>query len=156
MEVQALCAAVENGRKWLDLFRLRTFPEAFQSYMKEYGPVYRQALAETGEDEVALQALAEEMLNTLEAGWKRLRIWNRSTARMDVKQMIVDYLSPMLLELEEPGAKLLCGFLRDGWTARWPKEAYKIGSYARIQSGFKNAIMGIEIGRPKPDQGEDL
>lgn len=156
MNTQELCAAVENGREWLDLFRLRTFPKAFKSYMETYAPAYRQALAELGEDEEALKALAEEILDTLEAGWKRQHFWNRSAARVDVKQMIVDYLSPMLLELEEPGARLLCGFLRDGWTARLPKESYRIGSYERIQKGFKNVIMGIEIGRSKPDQGEDL
>lgn len=156
MRVDALCAAVLNGHQWLELFRLKTFPDAFRAYMEEYGPAYRQALAECGDSEEALNTLAADILDMLEQHWKRERIWNRSVVRQETKQMLVNYLSPMLLELEEPGARTLCAFLRDGWTARRPKETYRIASYQRIESGFKNAIMGIEIGKPKPDLGEDL
>ena len=71
--------------------------------------------------------------------------------------MLVDYLSPLLLGMEEetPGAQKLCLLIRDGWSARRPKDSYHIASYLELQKGFRNAIMGIEIGqRPKEPEGD--
>ena len=61
------------------------------------------------------------------------------------KQMLVTYLSPMLLGLEEPLCQELAERLRDGWNARRPKDTYSITTYARLQEGFRNVILGIDI-----------
>lgn len=157
MNVQALCAAMEDGERWQKAFRLKTYSDAFQRYCAEYGAVYTQALEETGGRTGALNDLAASILETLEGNWKRRWIWNRAAAKADCRQMLVNYLSPMLLELEAPGSRELCALLRDGWAARWPRQAYKVVSHQRIQQGFRNAIMGIEIpARGEPPVEEDL
>ena len=68
------------------------------------------------------------------------------------KQMAVDYLSPMLLELPEPMCQTLCEMLRDGWTARWPKDTYGAATYQELKRGFRDTIMGIELGRRRRDE----
>ena len=90
-------------------------------------------------------ALAEQLLDVLEAGWKRQRPWNRGMVQAREKQMLVTYLSPMLLGLEEPMCRELAEQLRDAWNARRPKDAYDITSYARLQEGFRNVILGIDL-----------
>ena len=67
------------------------------------------------------------------------------------KQMAVDYLSPMLLEQPDPKCGTLCELLRDGWAARWPKDAYGTAAYQELKQGFRDTIMGIELGRRRRD-----
>ena len=86
-----------------------------------------------------------KLLDVLEAGWKRQRPWNRGMVQAREKQMLVTYLSPMLLGLEEPMCRELAEQLRDAWNARRPKDAYDITSYARLQEGFRNVILGIDL-----------
>ena len=50
-----------------------------------------------------------------------------------------------LLGLEEPLCKELAQLLRDLWNARWPKDPYQITTYARLQEGFRNVILGIDL-----------
>lgn len=69
--------------------------------------------------------------------------------------MLVEYLSPMLLGLEEPGCGQLAEVLCQGWAARWPKEAYRIATYAQIQSGFRNSILGIDLANKHMDPERD-
>ena len=85
------------------------------------------------------------LLDLLEAGWKRQRPWNRTMVQAREKQMLVTYLSPMLLGLEEPLCQELAERLRDGWNTRRPKDIYNITTYARLQEGFRNVILGIDI-----------
>ena len=89
--------------------------------------------------------VAEQLLDLLEAGWKRQRPWNRTMVQAREKQMLVTYLSPMLLGLEEPLCQELAERLRDGWNTRRPKDIYNITTYARLQEGFRNVILGIDI-----------
>ena len=59
--------------------------------------------------------------------------------------MIVTYLSPMLLGLEEPLCQELAERLRDTWNARRPKDGYDVTTYAKLQAGFHNVILGIDV-----------
>ena len=156
MNLTALCAAALNGQKWLELFQSKTYEKAFRDYQAQFGPAYAEALLETGEDEAALRALAGELLDGLRNAWRQERFWNRSGAKMDSRQVLVNYLSPMLLELSVPGSHAFCGILRDEWAARWPKEHYRIGSWQRIDSGFRNTVLGFEIRGKQPEEQEDL
>ncbi len=156
MKMEGLLAALHEPQRWLEQFRIKSYAQAFADYCARYGPVYERALAESGEAEEDLRVLAEALLEGWAEEWKRQWIWNRSVARAEGKQMLVDYLSPMLLELEAPGAQMLCRLLRDGWKKRWPKDGYRVASYAMIQSGFKNAIMGIEIQSKKTTVPRDF
>jgi hypothetical protein len=147
MNVENLCQAVWGGREWLDHFNRREYEKSFQRYMEQFGDVYAQAVRETGGDETRLRALAEAVVDGIEAGWKRQRIWNRAAVRVDEKQVIVTYLSPMLMGREEEGCRTLAELLRDGWRARWPKNAYEVGDYKTIRKGFHNVVLGVDLDR---------
>ena len=68
---------------------------------------------------------------------------------MNDKQMLVTYLSPMLQKLE--GGAVLADLIRDGWAARWPKDAYQNGSFEELLGGFRNTFLGFEIFRKNKD-----
>lgn len=149
MDLEMLCRAVQETRPWMDDFRKRTYEKAFQAYTDRFGPCCLEAVREAGEE--GLQSLAGEILDGIEAGWRRQRPWNRAAVRASEKQMAVDYLSPMLLELPEPLCQALCEFLREEWAARWPKDAYGIASYQQLMEGFRDTVLGIELGRRRKD-----
>ena len=143
MKIEELCAAVQEAPYYNERFTRREYRDAFRSYTERFGPLYMNAVREAEAD--GLAALAEQLLDALAAGWKRQRPWNRSMAQAREKQMLVTYLSPMLLGLEEPLCQTLAEQLRDAWNARWPKDAYQITTYARLQEGFRNVILGIDL-----------
>ena len=149
MDLEMLCRAVQETRPWMDDFRRRTYEKAFQSYTDRFGPCYLEAAREAGEE--GLRPLAGEILDGIAAGWKRQRPWNRAAVRVAEKQMAVDYLSPMLLELQEPLCHTLCELLREEWAARRPKDAYGTATYEELRRGFRDTIMGIELGRRRKD-----
>ena len=155
MNPDLLCAAVQEAPVYLDRFDRRHYDEAFREYVERFGPAYLEAGRETGGDEEALTALAESILDRLEAGWKRRRFWDRSAVRANEKQMVVAYLSPMLLGLEEPTCLCLAKTLRDRWTARWPKDGYGIAPFTKIQAGFRYAIAGIDLPDPERERRRD-
>lgn len=134
-----LLEAIQDGRFWIKRFTRKEYSKAFEAYMNQFGPRYQEALRNPD----VLPDVAEEMLDGIAEGWKRQRPWNRTVAAMDDKQMMITYLSPMLLKLE--GGERLAELLRDGWAARWPKDAYENGSYEELLGGFRNTIMGLEI-----------
>ena len=88
----------------------------------------------------------------MEQGWRRQRFWNRSSVRVNEKQMVVGFLTPLLLGLEEPLCPEFAQILRDRWAARWPRDPYQTAAYADINSGFRYAIMGIPMQPPKDER----
>lgn len=151
-----LCAAVWEAPQYLPRFTRRGYAAAFEDYVRCFGPVFGEAIREAGEDPGGLEALADGMLEKLEAAWKAARFWKRSARRMDERQMMVTYLSPMLLAMEEPRGQELAVVLRDRWEARWPGEGYRIATYEKLKKGFRNAIMGIEIPTRKEEPDDTL
>lgn len=149
MDLELLCRAFQETRPWLDEFRKRTYESAFRAYTDRFGPSYLEAARQAGEE--GLRPLAGEILDGIAAGWKRQRPWNRAAVRVAEKQMVVDYLTPMLLELPEPLCQELCESLREEWAARRPKDAYGVASYRQLMAGFRDTIMGIELGRRRKD-----
>ena len=145
MKLEELCAAVQEARYYNERFTRREYTSAFRTYTERFGPLYMAAVRETAEDPDGRRVLAEQLLDLLEAGWKRQRPWNRTMVQAREKQMLVTYLSPMLLGLEEPLCQELAERLRDGWNTRRPKDIYNITTYARLQEGFRNVILGIDI-----------
>lgn len=151
-----LLDAVQTGRTWLDRFTRREYPKAFQEYVERFSPLYLDAVQAAGSEETALNALADSFLDGLEAGWKGQRFWNRSAVKVNEKQMMVDYLSPMLLGLEETDCPRFAQVLRDRWAARWPKDPYQLATYGEIKNGFRNAILGIDLANKHLDEDRDL
>lgn len=155
MNVEALCAAVWEAEDWLGQFTRQSYPAAFQRYGERFGPLYAQAVRDTDGDEQALKALADAILDALAADWDRRRFWNRKAVRVSEKQVIVNFLSPMLLDQPDVQCGRLAGALRQGWADRWPKDEYHITTYEVIQSGFRFAIMGIDLERKHLDPKKD-
>ena len=105
MKLEELCAAVQEARYYNERFTRREYTSAFRTYTERFGPLYMEAVRETAEDPDGRRVLAEQLLDLLEAGWKRQRPWNRTMVQAREKQMLVTYLSPMLLGLRSPCAK---------------------------------------------------
>lgn len=137
----ALLAAIQDGKSWLDRFNRKDYDRAFQEYRERFGPLYREAALSAGEE--GLAALAAAVLDGLAAGWAGQRPWNRSLAQLNDKQVIVCYLSPMLLE--DPACAALEEALREGWAARWPKDAYRAAPLAKLRKGFRPSFLGIPL-----------
>ena len=145
MKLEELCTAIQDAPYYNERFTRRAYTDAFRSYTERFGQLYMDAVRETAEDPNGRQAMAEQILEMLEAGWKRQRPWNRGMVQAREKQILVTYLSPMLLGLEEPLCQELAERLRDTWNTRRPKDAYNITTYANLQAGFRNVILGIDI-----------
>lgn len=142
---EALLAAVLNGKPWIGRFTQRDYGAAFREYREQFGSAYREAVQSAGPK--GLEGLTAALLDGMEADWARQRPWNRSLARLNVRQMLVQYLSPLLLSLGEqtPGCRALAESLRDGWAARWPKEVYQLAAREELQRGFRRTILGFPV-----------
>lgn len=155
MKVEELCTAVWEAKEWLPRFRRTEYTKAFAEYQKRFAPLYAQAVGETEGDLERLKALADELLDALKSAWDRQHFWNRSAARVDEKQVIVSFLSPMLLEMPDPLCGRLAGMLRQGWADRWPKDAYQMTTFEVLQKGFRNTILGIDLTGRRQDPDRD-
>lgn len=144
---ERLIAAFDDAAGWLKRFDRLNYEKAFQEYCERFLPPYRAAVAEAGE--AGIPALAKALLDAMEARWRAARVWNRTQVRVDIKQVLTFYLTPMLLR--EPALHPLAAALRDGWNSRWPKETYHAASYETIRKGFKWVILGIEIPEKKKE-----
>ena len=138
---EELLPSIQEREAWLKAFGRQTYRDAFRSYTERFGPLYMEAARNCGDP----ADLAQKLLDGLERGWRAQRFWRRGVVRAEEKQMVVVYLSPMLLGLEEPLCQELAERLRDGWNTRRPKDIYNITTYARLQEGFRNVILGIDI-----------
>lgn len=147
VKAEALLAAIQDGKPWLARFTGKEYDRAYQDYREKYAPLFREAVLADGEE--GEEALTEVLLDGLAEGWKRQKPWNRSLAQIEDKQMIVCFLSPMLLE--DPACAALAERLRQGWAARWPKEAYRAAPQEKIRRGFRPTFLGI----PLPSGGKD-
>ena len=94
--IPALLEAIQDARPWMRRFTKKTYPQAFQDYTVQFGGLFREALRDAGEADFT--ALADTLLDGLAESWSRQRFWNRASVQMNDKQMLVCFLSPMLLE----------------------------------------------------------
>lgn len=141
VNAETLLAAIQDGKPWLDRFTGKEYDKAYEEYRTKYAPLFREAALADGEEGV--EALAEVLLDGLAEGWKRQKPWNRSLAMLNDKQMIVCFLSPVLME--DPVCAPLEEKLREGWAARWPKDAYQAASLEKIRKGFRLTFLGIPL-----------
>lgn len=141
VSAETLLAAIQDGKPWLARFTGKEFDKAYQEYRERYAALFREAALADGEE--GIEALTEVLLDGLAEGWKRQKPWNRSLAMLNDKQMIVCFLGPMLME--DPVCTPLEEKLREGWAARWPKEAYQAASLKKIRKGFRPTFLGIAL-----------
>ena len=152
--MMGLLQAIISHKEWLEKFTREEYPAAFRAYMKQYAPAFAAVLQ--GLDESAMASVADGVLDGLADYWKKQRIWNRGAVRFDCKQMMIDYLSPMLLHLEEPNAKVFAQLLCDRWAQRWPGEAYGMTTYKEIRSGFHTIADFIPGAKRSKKEEDDL
>ena len=74
MTERLLAALADNG-KWLEGFTRLGYESTFREYCDRFTPDYLAAVREAGES--GLPALADSLLDDLEAQWKQARFWNR-------------------------------------------------------------------------------
>lgn len=152
---EELLLAIRESEAWLDLFKKRFYRKAFKKYRDRFEPAFEETFRICS-DEPMMQNVAEWMLTELEKGWKRQRFWNRSAVRGDEKQMVIVYLSPMLLAMENPTGPRFAKLLRDNWAARWPKDSYEIASFEILMKGFNASILGVDLKAfQKEEEDED-
>ena len=131
-------AAIQNGQLWLDHFTRREYAKAFRAYLAQY----KEACLEQIQNAEDPAVLAEEILNELEAGRKKLRFWNRGETVFNEKQTVIKYFAPMLLEL---GCEDFAEMFRDSWNRRWPKDPYEHTTFEQLNKSFANVILGIAL-----------
>ena len=138
---EQLMKALADNTALLKEFTRLNYASSFQDYCRRFLPDYLSAVRDAGE--TGISKLADDLLDAMEKQWKQVRFWDRSLVRSETKQVIVGYLTPMLLS--EPDLKPLAAALRDGWNSRWPKDIYHAAGYDTIRSGFKLRVLGFEI-----------
>ena len=99
---EELLASIQEREPWLRDFGRQTYRDAFRSYTERFGPLFMEAVRNQDPAD-----LAKALLDGLDAGWRAQRFWRRGVVRAEEKQMVVVYLSPMLLGLEEAGCQSL-------------------------------------------------
>ena len=153
MYVDALCAAVWEADDWLKRFNRADYEEAFHRYQERFAPLYARAVREA-EDVEGLQKLADAVLDALERNWNK-RLLGRGARMVDERQVVVCFLSPMLLEEPDPLCARFAGVLRQSWADRWPKLEYHITTYEVLYSGFRTSILGIDVTGGPLDPGRE-
>ncbi len=138
--MERLLRAVVDGREWVDSFTRYGYREAFERYCALHEADCAAAVREEEPD-----ALARALLDAMEEGWKRQRLWNRGAARADSKMVVVVYLTPMLLRSDESRCASFAQALCQAWNARWPDDAYRTAEYEDILGGFRHSILGIDL-----------
>ena len=141
MMKQELLAAVCEYKQWTQRFTRRDYPDAFQEYVQQYGLLFAQALQEAASPD----ALANDFLDGLEIGWKNQRFWNRSAVQAAEKRMVVIYLTPMLLSMDETRCPEFARHLQVVWFQRRPTDAYELADFQKLYDGFSNSILGIDL-----------
>ena len=127
--INELCTAVWESRQWLSRFRRLDYAKAFREYCERFGPFYAGAVREADGDLNALQVLSDSILDELERGWKRRRFWERAAVRVEEKQVIVSFLSPMLLWEEDN------------------QTVGQLGSRLSLDSGTLSPLLGAQTRR---------
>ena len=139
--MEELLKAIRRGRPWIDSFTRFTYRDAFSQYRIKYEPVYVGA----AQAYASMERLAGELVEAIEAAWKKEKFWNRSAARVDDKMMLVAYLTPMLLASQETRCHELAEAICAAWNEKFPENAYKTADYETLLNGFRNTIMGFDF-----------
>lgn len=139
-----LIHAIHNGEKWIKRFTRHEYKKAFSDYCQCFGPIYWEAI-QAAQDDSALQSLVDRILDEKVRLSRKQRLWNRPVANLQEKQMVVLYLSPMLLSMNDSACICFAKMLQSAWKKRWPKQAYEIGDFTTISKSFNDTIYGTDL-----------
>lgn len=149
-----IISAVQEKTYWLENFTRQHYARVFQEFSDQFVEIYLAELQNI-ETEKALEDFAAEFINELEKGWHCQLFWKRTRVKFDEQQVIVTYLNPMLLELEDPRGVLFAEQLQKEWARRWPRDAYHLSSFSKIKKGFRNEYLGFSLPEKKEKKKED-
>lgn len=136
-----LLDAIVRAHPWTVRFTRYEYMEAFQEYSRCYAPLYAEAAAQS-ED---VSVLAGEIIDALAQRRAGLHFWNRGAATAEQKTVTVCYLTPMLLQSEEPRCRELACAICKKWREKWPTDGYETADFAALADGFRRSIMGIDL-----------
>ena len=139
--IETLLPAIVATNEWLPRFTRLEYERAFSDYIARFECSFSEALTSYND----VSALSAALMDALENHWKQLHFWKRSSVRSAEKILIVTFLSPMLVASDNPLNSAFAQELCREWSKRLPKDTYEVCSYAVIQSGFHNTILGIDI-----------
>lgn len=138
---EQLLEAIKEGKPWLDNFTRYNYREAFRKYCDKYEMLYRATLHNSSSP----NDLAQKIVQGIEDGWKKERIWNRGAARVNDKMMVIAYLTPMLLASGEEACHALAEAICQCWCRRWPENTYQTASFDTLLRGFRHSVLGIDF-----------
>ncbi|MBR5471643.1 MAG: hypothetical protein IKU81_05985 [Oscillibacter sp.] len=143
--MEDLLPAIRDSKIWLQQFSRRDYSSAFEAYCRRFAPAYMEA-AQKAEDEDAIERLAEVLLRAAETAWMAAPVWKQNGFRYGTKNMLLVYLSPMLLRMNTSACTRLAEILCQQWAARQAKDAYEIVTYEELRDGFKSVLPGLSFG----------
>lgn len=109
---EELLPSIQEREAWLKAFGRQTYRDAFRSYTERFGPLYMEAARNCGDPGGP---------GPKTAGWAGARLactavlGSRGVVRAEEKQMVVVYLSPMLLGLGGAACQSLAQALMEQW-----------------------------------------
>ena len=143
--MEKLLRAISHGKPWLDQFNRVNYENAFEQYRALYEADYVSAVRSGG----SIEQLAGKLVDAIEKGWEKEHFWSRGVARANDKMMLVAYLTPLLLASPESGCAELAQALCRVWKQRFPEDGYEMSDYDKIAGGFRNSILGFDLGDRK-------
>ena len=139
-----LVQAILNGEVWISRFTRYEYKKAFSEYSQHFAPMFLKAIREA-ENDTAMQLLVDRILDEKARFCQKQRLWNRPAVNLQQKQMVVLYLTPMLLSMNDFACTCFAKMLRDTWIKRWPKQGYEIGDFTTISKSFNDTIYGTDL-----------
>ena len=131
---------IADYRDWPKYFTRRDFSPHFSEYRATAYPV----IADIDDPQQA----ARDLLDRLEADWAEKKKKHRiALARETDKMVICLFFNPAAMDLPCKSGPALANTLCELYNERYPKEAYKVGTYELYMEGFKPTIFGLRIGK---------
>lgn len=143
--IEELLPAIRDSKVWLQQFSRRDYSSAFEVYCARFASAY-MAAAQKAEDEGTMEGLAESLLRAAETAWMAAPVWKQNGIRYGTKNMLLVYLSPMLLHMNTSACTHLAEVLCQQWTARQRKDPYEIVTYEELRNGFKSVLPSLSFG----------
>lgn len=134
---KAVAALITENRSLLKHFKREQYSGCFQSYACQFEDLMPH-LDRLSDEPEALEALAEQVLDLLEADWR-----SRRTKAPDFNDqlLIAVFFSPALVYSQQPGGEEFCEAFHACWRRRYPNSVYERGSYQQICQGFEKKGM---------------
>lgn len=138
---EQLINALSPSKYWVNSFTRYEYRQAFQQYSDSFSFMYIEALRQVSD----MTTFTNSYLDAVETHWKNIHFWNRAATKVDEKMVVVSYLTPMLLNANDPSCSLFSNELCRLWNNRFPNNTYQTASYEQLLEGFRHSILGLDM-----------